>query len=133
MTDSLCRLHLAVFVEPYLRYVLKGKKTVESRFSVNRCSPYGQVSPRDIIILKKSGGPVCGVCYVREVWFYQIEENSLHEIKSKFDRALCISNTTFWDQRRRARYATLMLIGGIREVKSIDVAKRDRRGWVVIP
>src|SRR5882757_5711201 len=57
-------IHLAVFVEPYLSFVLEGKKTVESRFSVNRHAPYEQVRSGDLIVLKKSSGPICGVCRV---------------------------------------------------------------------
>ena len=48
-------LHLAVFLEPYLRYILEGKKTVESRFSGRRIAPYGNVQCDDVILLKRSG------------------------------------------------------------------------------
>jgi len=36
-------LHLAVMTEPYLRWVLVGTKTVESRSSPTRIPPYGLV------------------------------------------------------------------------------------------
>lgn len=32
-------IHLGVFSEPYLTYMLKGEKTIESRFSKNRIAP----------------------------------------------------------------------------------------------
>lgn len=32
-------IHLAIFAEPFLSMVLSGEKTVESRFSRNRCAP----------------------------------------------------------------------------------------------
>jgi len=67
-TDS-ARLHLAVFVEPYLQYVLDGKKTVESRFGIHRRPPFGHVSEGDILLLKRSGGPVTGVCLVARFGF----------------------------------------------------------------
>ena len=35
-------VHLAVCVEPFLGYILDGSKTVESRFSVNRCARSGE-------------------------------------------------------------------------------------------
>jgi len=40
-------LHLAIFVEPYLSFILDGRKTVESRFSSVRCAPYKRVLPGD--------------------------------------------------------------------------------------
>src|SRR6202035_5734171 len=57
-------IHLAVFVEPYLTFVLEGKKTIDSRFSVNRHAPFEQVKNGDLLILKQSSGPICGVCSV---------------------------------------------------------------------
>src|SRR5580692_1379944 len=66
-------LHLAVFIEPYLQYVLEGKKTVESRFGIQRRPPFGHVREGDILLLKRSGGPITGVCLVGQVWFYQLD------------------------------------------------------------
>ena len=33
-------LHLGVFAEPWLSYMLDGRKTIESRFGKNRIAPY---------------------------------------------------------------------------------------------
>ena len=41
-------LHVAVFVEPYLTFVLDGRKTVESRFGVYRNPPYQSIREGDI-------------------------------------------------------------------------------------
>ena len=49
-------VHLAVFSEPYLSFVLDGVKTVESRFSRVRCAPFQQIRSGDIILVKQSGG-----------------------------------------------------------------------------
>jgi hypothetical protein len=54
-------IHLAVFIEPYLQFILDGQKTVESRFSANRSAPYQQVGKGDVVLLKRTGGPVMGV------------------------------------------------------------------------
>jgi ASC-1-like (ASCH) protein len=50
-----------VFIEPYLQFILDGQKTVESRFSANRSAPYQQVGKGDVVLLKRTGGPVMGV------------------------------------------------------------------------
>lgn len=52
------KIHLGIFSEPYLTYILEGKKKVESRFSKNKILPYNQISKDDIVIVKKSGGNV---------------------------------------------------------------------------
>src|SRR5262245_24088979 len=65
-------LHLGVFSEPYLRFILEGTKTVESRFSIKPCAPYRRVAEGDIILLKEVGGPVVGLCQVGSVWYYEL-------------------------------------------------------------
>jgi hypothetical protein len=62
--ESSNRLHLAVFIEPYLSFIFEGTKTIESRFNMRKQAPFGQVSAGDVLLLKRSGGPVCGVCLI---------------------------------------------------------------------
>ena len=66
--ESAVGVHLGVFVEPYLTFLLQGKKTIESRFSINKHAPFEQVQDGDILVLKKSSGPVCANCRVAHVW-----------------------------------------------------------------
>jgi hypothetical protein len=125
-------IHLAVTVEPFLRFMLEGRKTVESRFSSNRCAPYGRVEKGDVILLKRAGGPIVGICQVTNRWFYQLDPSSWQSIKEKFTKALCAESPNFWEEREGASYATLMRIYHVRRVKPIKFEKRDRRGWVVL-
>jgi len=125
-------IHLAVFVEPYLQYVLDGKKTVESRFSVNRCAPYRRVQAGDVILLKRAGGAVVGICQVAQVWSYCLAPESWEVIRQDFTEALCAQDPQFWKQREHASFATLMLVRHVRRIKALSIPKRDRRGWVVL-
>lgn len=125
-------LHLAVMVEPYLGLVLDGRKTVESRFSSRRCPPYQRVGRGDILLLKRAGGPVCGVCEVSDVWSYRLDPQSWHEIRGEFSHALCANDPEFWRVRQSANFATLMRIVHVRKVRPTPVPKRDRRPWVVL-
>lgn len=127
-----CGVHLAVFVEPYLGYVLDGSKTVESRFSVNRCAPFGKVRRGDIILLKRSGGGVVGIARVSVVWSYQLDEESWAGIRKRFAAALRAQDPDFWESKKGASYATLMRIDGVRSFRPVGWEKRDRRGWVVL-
>lgn len=125
-------LHLAIFVEPYLEYVLEGKKTVESRFSTRRFAPYQQVSTGDVLLLKASGGPIVGVCQVTHVWFYHLDPESWRFIQTHFTEALCAQDPAFWTARQHATFATLMRVQHVRRLAPIPFPKRDRRGWVVL-
>ena len=126
-----CRLHVAVFVEPFLGHILTGRKTVESRFSSRRVPPFSSVPAGDVILLKVPGGPVVGLCRAETVWFYRLNPRSWGEIRDRFASAMCAEDPTFWVDRRTRRFATLIRIADVSPVPSIDYSKRDRRGWIV--
>lgn len=130
-TGSDVSLHLAVFVEPYLSYLLDGSKTVESRFSTRPIAPHGCVSEGDIILLKPSGRPVVGWCRAGTVWSYELDPSSWLEIRDRFSPALCAQDG-FWETRQAAQFATLIQVENVHEVTPTPIDKRDRRGWVVL-
>lgn len=125
------RIHLAVFVEPYLTFVLEGRKTVESRFSVNRHAPYEQVHSGDLILLKKSSGPICGICSVSNVWYYRLDPSTWAEIE-QHAAALCMDDSPFWSKKRNASFATLMRLENVVSISELPVDKVDPRSWVVL-
>jgi len=124
-------LHLAILIEPYLQFILDHSKTVEARFSRNRCAPFGRVHPGDVLLLKRSSGPLVGVCKVSAVWDYRLTPNAWAEIKERFGHALCPQDG-FWEDRQEAAFATLMRIDDARALPDLALPKRDRRGWVVL-
>jgi hypothetical protein len=125
-------LHLAIFVEPYLGYVLDGRKTVESRFSAVRCAPWGEVHRGDVILLKRSGGPIVAISTAADVWSYHLDPVTWIHVREEFARALCAEDPSFWTERARAEFATLIRLERVQRVPPMDVPKRDRRGWVVL-
>lgn len=132
LSNNSISLHLAIFVEPYLKFILEGKKTVESRFSMRLCPPYKCAQKGDIIILKKSGGPVIGLCRISQVWFYELDPNSWKDVKKRFSKAICANDVAFWNERENALFATLMKITDVYKVAPYSCRKRDRRGWVIL-
>jgi hypothetical protein len=125
-------LHLAIFVEPYLQYILNGKKTVESRFGLRRSIPYGKIVVGDVILLKRSGGPLLGICQVSQVWFYRLDPDSWGTLRKEFTQSLCAQDPSFWEKRQRASFATLMQLSSVRAIEPVLFPKQDRRGWVVL-
>ena len=125
-------IHLSIFVEPYLTHVLNGKKTVESRFSINRSPPYKKVQSKDILFLKVSGGPIVGICQVTNIRSYELDPKLLRRIKKDFTDSLCVQDPKFWDDRQSACYATLMKISNPVTFEPFTIEKKDRRGWVVL-
>jgi len=125
-------VHLAVFNQPYLDFVLEGRKTVESRFSAIRCAPYQRVRTGDVLLLKPAGGPIVGLCLVQHVWFYALDRSSWQDVRRTFAKELCAQDPDFWQAREHAQFATLMRVSKPTTIQAVECEKRDRRGWVVL-
>jgi hypothetical protein len=124
-------IHLAVFVEPFLGFLLGGQKTVESRFSIHRCPPFGYVHAHDLVLIKESGGPIVAIAEVSDVWYYTLNPGARDFIRARFAKQLCVE-AEFWERKADSCYATLMQFSRVAQVQPIHCTKRDRRGWVVL-
>lgn len=126
-------LHLAVLHEPYLDLILEGKKTIETRFSIHRQAPFEQITKNDIILLKKTSGPVVGLCRVSDAWFYELNQNSWDIIKNEFFKEILVKDQRFWEDKKNSSFASLIRVRDVHRLKQpLDFPKRDRRGWVVL-
>jgi hypothetical protein len=122
-------IHLAVFAEPFLSMVLSGAKTIESRFSRNRCAPYGEIGDGDIILLKEVAGPICGLAVARRIWCYDLVTEPIDRIRHRFGAGIG-ADDEFWASRADALYATLIELDTPTSIAPVNCEKRDRRGWV---
>lgn len=122
-------LHLAIFAEPFLAMVLSGEKTIESRFSRNRCAPYGEIGDGDIILLKEVAGPICGIALARRTWCYDLVTEPIDRIRDRFGVGIR-ADDEFWASRAEALYATLIELDAPASITPVSCDKRDRRGWV---
>jgi hypothetical protein len=125
-------VHLAVFIEPFLTAVLEGRKTIESRFGVHRRPPYLSIESNDIILIKRSGGPVVGLALAASADFYQLSPTVLADIRERFAFQLYALDEEFWESRAGKQYATLIELEEPTEIEPMPFPKRDRQGWVVI-
>jgi hypothetical protein len=125
-------IHLAVFVQPFLQFVLDGRKTVESRFSIHRRPPFGCVRSGDLVLIKESGGPVVAMAEVSHVWYYRLDPSTWEFIRSKFAEQLCAEDPEFWKSKASSYFATLMQFARVDKLDPLECSKRDRRGWVVL-
>lgn len=124
-------IHLGVFSEPCLTYMLNGKKTIESRISKNKIAPYQKILKDDVVIVKKSGGEVVAYFTIKDVKFIDLKEVSINEIKDKYNKELCVSEE-FWEEKRDSSYATLMFIDKLVKFEPFKIKKRGMQTWVCL-
>jgi ASC-1-like (ASCH) protein len=124
--------HLAILNQPYLDRILEGKKTIESRFTLNRVAPYKIVHPGDILFLKESAGDIKGIITVKAVDYFGDMVPGEAENLILLNQVALTVDETFIKKKANSRYATLIHIGEIIMVEPVQVTKRDRRAWVVL-
>lgn len=124
-----CTLHLGIFTEPYLTYMLNGKKTIESRFSKNKILPYNKISKEDIVIVKKSSGNVIAYFTIKKILFFDLNEVSINQIKCKYSKQLCVDEN-FWIIKKDSNYATLIFIDKIIKLNPFHIDKKGMQTWI---
>lgn len=124
-------LHLGVFSEPCLTYMLDGKKTIESRFSKKKILPYGSITKDDIVFVKKSGGGVLAYFKIKDVKFFDLDNYDIEKIKHDYNEFLCVDDN-FWQEKRASKYATLILISELVKIKTFHVTKKGMNTWLKI-
>lgn len=122
-------MHLGVFSEPYLTYMLEGKKTIESRFSKNKIAPYNQISKNDIVVVKKSVGDIVAYFTIKEVKFYNLKDVSINEIRDKYYKELCVDEE-FWFTKKNSNYATLIIIDKLYKLEKFHINKKGMQTWI---
>lgn len=125
------RIHLGIFSEPCLSYMLEGKKTIESRFSKNKIPPYKQITKDDIVVVKKSGGDVLGYFTIGEVLFFDLNTFSIDEIKAQYNKQLCVDEA-FWVNKKDSNYATLIFIDNLVKLNPFHINKKGMQTWVIL-
>jgi hypothetical protein len=129
LLDEARGLHIAVMIEPFLSYIMKGKKTIESRFSLRATAPYGRASVGDLVLLK--AGPIVGCFRVSTVEDLRLDAGVLARLQRTQSEAIC-ADEQFWEERSAKRFATLMGVSDVQQLPPVNIPKRDMRGWVVL-
>lgn len=122
-------VHIACMVEPFLEYILEGRKTIESRFSKPLIPPYRNIAVGDIVLLK--AGPIVASFRASSVEFIELTSRRLRRIAEDYSQAIC-ADEDFWAARADKNYATLIGVHDVRQLTPIKVDKQDRRGWMVV-
>lgn len=127
-------IHLAIFSEPFLGFIFNGRKTIETRLSINNVLPYRRVNQNDLVLIKKAGGPVVGIFSVAQVNYYSnLNADKVSKLEEKYGVAACWdSDPQFKESKSSAKFATVIYIEGIQHVDPVDAGKSDRTAWSII-
>ena len=100
--------HVAILKKPYIRLILEGRKTVESRLTKTNRPPFGMIQPNDRIYLKCSAGPYMAVAVAGAIDSHdQLTPRKIQAVRRKYDKTVC-GHDEYWASKRDSRYATFI-------------------------
>ncbi len=126
--------HVAILLKPYIRLILDGRKTVESRLTKTPIAPFESIEAGQRIYFKASAGPFMATAVADAVEFHRdLTPSAVGALKRRLNRWVC-GDDAFWSYKRDAKYATFV---ALREVEPIEVGPpmAPSRGpaWFVLP
>ncbi|EKD91152.1 MAG: hypothetical protein ACD_30C00041G0012 [uncultured bacterium] len=131
--------HIAILSNSAIKQVFSGKKTIETRFSQKRISPFGTVSIGDIVYLKPPGEDIVGQFVVKKVIYIEgLEASDWDNIKKVYGKKLSLGSLEeddkFFKIHQNAKYATIIFISNVEQfiTSPIKFTKKDLRGWVIL-
>ena len=125
--------HLAIFKPDDAAKIFSGRRKIEGRFSQIKIPPYAKVSAGDIVLVKLAGEKIIGQFLVdRVIYFDHPTKEETEQLKRKYSKSLSFSKT-FWLDRERVSYVTLMFIKSVSKfIIPPQIPKKDLRPWVVL-
>lgn len=124
--------HLAIMKKGYIEKILSGEKKIESRFSLNRVTPYHKIAAGDKVYMQEVGKEVTAVFEVGDVRFFEdLSEKQVEGIRAQYGKDICAEDD-FWERKKNAKYATLIYVKEPREITPFKVYKNDRSAFKTV-
>ena len=110
-------VHVAILLPRYIRLILDGAKTVESRLTIQDRPPYKRVTPGDRIYFKASGGAFEATAIAAKVEYHHaLTPAKVDALKRRHNSAVR-GDDQYWAWKRDSRYATFIKL---RDVEATD-------------
>lgn len=126
--------HLAIMDKPTIEAILSGIKTIETRFSLHKIAPFGQVGVGDIVYIKPPGREIVGLFKVKKVIFYEgLDLNDLNSLRNLYEKEIAAWEE-YWEKKKDSKFGTLIFISESERfiTSPIKIKKSDQRGWMVL-
>ena len=124
--------HIAVVRPPFYDMILNGEKTIESRWSLNKCAPYKKVNKDDVIYLKLPGKSISAIAEVEKVEFYELNVSLTEKIKILYGKEIGIHKFENWEIYKNKKYLTLIWLKNVRKIEPLEIKKKNKAGWATI-
>ncbi len=126
-------VHVAILKPQYLRLILAGRKTIESRLTLTAQPPFLQVSAGERLFFKQSGGPFGATALARQVEsFANVTRDQMRRFYTELNERIQ-GDREHWVQKRDANFATFI---HLRDIEPLDVGpdygRANMKAWFVL-
>lgn len=115
-----------------LEDILAGTKTIESRWYVNKISPWNKIRKNDLVYFKESGRQVIAVAEVLKVLqFENLNKDITNQIIENYGKQIAPHSTESefesWAKREsKKRYCILIFLENVKKIKPFNI---DKKGY----
>lgn len=110
--------HIAILRQPFFNMVLSGEKTIESRWSQNKCAPFNKVKVGDTIYIKQTGCAVTATAKVKDVKYYNLTPEIVEQIRIKYGKQIGTDKFEDWESTLNKKYCTLIWLSDVTKNKT---------------
>ncbi|MHA1852052.1 MAG: hypothetical protein ACTSUF_00920 [Candidatus Heimdallarchaeaceae archaeon] len=109
--------------------ILEGTKTIESRWYVNRISPWDKIKRNDTVYFKESGCPVTvKACVAKVIQIDNLNESIIKELIKNYGKKISPGTTSeqwsSWATKQtKKRYCILIFLRGVKKVTPFNIDK----------
>ena len=125
-------IHVAILKRPYLKLILSGQKTVESRLTRNNPPPYNVIQTGERIFLKASSGPFMATALAGTIEQHRdLTPPGITKLRKRLDKAVC-GNDEYWQMKRESRFAVFVSLMQVEPIEVGPAYPKSMRAWHVV-
>ncbi len=124
--------HIAILRQPFFDMIIRGEKTIESRWSMNRSAPFNKVQAGDKILLKRTGCPVTATATAKKVMQFELTPDKVEDIRVMYGKQIGTDKFEDWQDTLHKKYCTLIWLENVEEIEPIEVPRSNGAGWIVV-
>lgn len=125
-------IHVAILKKPYVKLILSGQKTIESRLTRTAQPPFRAIQTGERLFIKASSGPFMATALAGLIEQHQgLEPRDIQRLNRRHNRAVC-GDPAYWELKSQSRFAVFI---HLEQVEPIDVGPKyvkSMRAWHVL-
>lgn len=119
----------------WLRKILAGEKTIESRWYQTKRAPWNNIKAGEIVYFKNSGEPISAKAEIEKVLlFNHPTEQEIHNLLKNYAKAICIDET-YKKEYQKYNYIILIFLKNPQSIKPFHINKHgygNMTAWITV-